>query len=69
MSHTQDIHATFKLQGLFDDELRLLGDVCHKPFHGCSIDVLFDNHLHFLRYRLDLKISRENNLVLSRFDS
>lgn len=52
--HTQNIHATFELQGLFDDVLRLLGDVSHQALHGGGIDILLNNHLYLLCDSLDL---------------
>lgn len=51
--HTQDIHATFELQGLFNDILRLLGNVSHQALHRSGVDILND-HLHLLCYCLDL---------------
>lgn len=51
--HTQNIHATFELQGLFDDVLRLLGNVSHQALHRGGIDIL-DNHLYLLCDCLDL---------------
>lgn len=51
--HTQNIHATFELQGLFDDVLRLLGNVSHQTLHRCGIDILND-HLYLLCNCLDL---------------
>lgn len=52
---TQDIHATFELQGLFDDVLRLLGNVSHQALHGGGIDILRNNHLNLLCDSLDLR--------------
>lgn len=51
--HTQHIHATFKLQGLFNDVLRLLGNVSHQALHRSGVDILND-HLYFLCDCLDL---------------
>ncbi len=56
--HTQNIHATFELQGLFDNELGLLGKVCHQALHGGGIDILLNNHLYFLCDRLDLNYGK-----------
>lgn len=64
MSHTQNIHATFVLQGLFDDDLRLLGDVGQQPLHGGGIELLHHGHLRLLCDRLDLRSQRENISVL-----
>lgn len=54
-THTQNIHATFELQGLFNYELRLLGNVRHQALHCSRVEVLFNNHLHLLRNSLDLR--------------
>lgn len=51
--HTQNIHSTFELQGLFDDILRLLGNVSHQTLHRSGIDILND-HLYLLCDCLDL---------------
>lgn len=53
--HTQNIHATFVDQGLFNDELRLLGYVSHQALHDSCIDVLFNSHFHLLSDSLDLR--------------
>lgn len=51
--HTQNIHPAFELQGLFNDELRLLGNVSHQALHRSGVDILTD-HLYLLCDRLDL---------------
>lgn len=53
--HTQNIHATLKLKWLFDDELRLLGNVSNQALHRCDINFLLNSHLNFLCDCLDLK--------------
>lgn len=53
--HTQNIHATFELKWLFDDELWLLGNVSHQALHSGDINFLLHNHLNFLCDCLDLE--------------
>lgn len=50
---TQNIHATFELQGLLNDILRLLGNISHQALHGGGVDIL-DNHLYLFGDCLDL---------------
>lgn len=57
--HTQDVHATFELQGLFDDELRLLGDVSQQAIRSGGIEFLLNNHLYLLCDCLDLSSRRK----------
>lgn len=64
-SHTQNIHATFILQRLLDDVLRLLGNVSHQSIHGGGIDTLLNNHLYFLCDCLDLRLQVKNMLMMS----
>lgn len=52
---TQDIHSTLELQGLFNDKLRFLGNICQQALHSSGIDIFLNNHLHLLSHRLDLK--------------
>ncbi len=63
--HTQNVHATFELQGLFDDELRLLGHVRHQALHSGGVNILFNNHLYLLCDRLDLHNRIEKIQVIS----
>lgn len=64
--HTQNIHATFELQRLFDDKLRLLGNVSHQTLYGGGgIDLLLNNHLYLLCDCLDLKLKEGKTLVMS----
>lgn len=52
---TQNIHATFELQGLFDNILRLLGNISQQTLHCGGIDVFRNNNLYLLCHCLDLK--------------
>lgn len=52
--HTQDVHATFELQGLFDGELRLLGNISQQAVRSGGIELLLNNHLYLLCDCLDL---------------
>lgn len=58
--HTQNIHATFELQGLFDDILWLLGNVSHQTLHHSGIDIL-NNHFYLLCDCLDLNTEMETD--------
>lgn len=55
---TQNIHATFELQGLFDDVLRLLGNVSNQAVHSGGVDIL-DHHLNLLCDCLDLSLKEK----------
>lgn len=57
---TQNIHATFELQRLFDDVLRLLGNVSNQAIHSCGgVDIL-DHHLNLLGDCLDLSLKERD---------
>lgn len=53
--HTQNIHATLELERLFDNVLRLVGNVNQKASHASGGVDFFLNYLHLLGDCLDLK--------------
>lgn len=65
--HTQDVHATFELQGLFDGELRRLGNVSQQAIRSGRIEFLLNNHLYLLCDCLDLS-SRRKQILMMRHD-